>query len=550
MRLYQKFICAILAFALCISNLAAIAAGGSFTYDKGRIIATLPSGNPVKATVELKNEEYPTLSYTFDLSKSSQLGLPVRQISLATYEVTVKFYDNSGHLLEETASQSIEIGSESPVGEIDTEIPSTTNNPYSSRAVMAPYADVYPSPSCIGEPIVRLKRLDLVSIVPPYGGTGDIYQVKGFIQSGEGQVENVDNVNAKYVDGLGLEFGVDSPAYIKKSAFVVDTYKRGPQYMSQDEIENMQREVVELAYSRQGIRGIYSQALRYQGYYLDCAALATWCWLQVGIDMSNGGTGSTACTGLSQWADNHPDTIVWKAEQSHEEAQAQVAAYKEALSSVCSCEIAKGGCTSDLCGGTCWNYEVVGEDWEWSEPDENGDREKEWYDVYDWVNHCICGGAESCSCQISPEELNFGACKYDTFLGEDSAIVFSTHVDETVYAKLQPGDIVFFNWEDTKSPENQYESHDYNEFISEENSGLAQFTYRWAESIGHGWDHVGVFVGLQDSRTALIIESSSPSTDPNKNTKITQVPLGQYKAQSIGKIIRPCGGVPQIEPEE
>lgn len=527
----KRLVCFLLSSLLIIQSLSVFAAGSySFSYDDGVIDLSFDAAQAKTAVCTLKNESFKTLEFRIDLSNGSQIGLPIRQIPIDTYEVSIKFLGLLGNEVGTAGPELLEVGCESPVGSLDDDGAPGPNDPSSSRAIMQPVAKVYANASLVGDPIAELKRLDIVSIISK---SGNVAHISGFIQSGEGHIENSGPVDATYVDDRGYRY----EGYISTEAF-----QYGNENISYN-TENKQREVVELAYSRQGIRGVYSQARRYSEYYLDCSALATWCWYQVGIDMSNGGTGGTSCTGLIGWADSQGDSVnVWTAEESHVESDAQIAAYKEALHAMCPCEITRGGCTSDTCDGTCWSYDVVGEDWEWGEPDENGDRDKEWYDVYDWVNHCVCGGAESCSCQIDPEPLVFGSNKYGP-LGEQSLVTYTTSVDEAVYVSLQPGDLIFFNHMETSKPENEYDGHPYTEFIDE------PFKYRVKETANAGYDHVGVFVGLKDERTALIIESSSPSTDPNKNTKISQIPLGGDRALSIGRIIRPCGGVEHAQEE-
>lgn len=157
---------------------------------------------------------------------------------------------------------------------------------------------------------------------------------------------------------------------------------------------------------------------------------------------------------------------------------------------------------------------------------------KEIQDYKDALPDCLC--LPSCSCEVcvcddEPDSLVFGQSKYGV-IGEDNLVKFTTSVDASVYASLEPGDIIFFNHEEQLTC--QYE-------------GISSHTFTYRVNEGQnggedgGWDHVAVFVGLKSPNVAQIIESSSPSTDPGKNTKVTEMVIGGSKANSVGKIVRP-----------
>lgn len=358
---------------------------------------------------------------------SVQIGFPVRSLPRGSYEVTAAYY-NAAAAKQAEATDSITMGVENPTvtgGEGYSTEPIAT-----MRAVMIPYAKVYASSSLTGEPVVELKRHDLVRVISASNG---VAHVKYHIQSGNGHIENVDNVNANYVS----EDDLIGTGYMKLSAFKLPT----------SQYTDLSREVVEVAYTRLGTKGVYSQAKRFMDYYLDCSAFASWCWYQAGVDISANGTN---CNGLANWARAHSGSIIWEAEEDDTEVKAEVAAFK----------LANGILTSIL---------------------------------------------------------------FDGGIPEDDATDYVTHLTEEVYAQMKPGDLVFFNHREKLS---------YN--------GAVVGSYPVNEhGINQGYDHVAIFAGLQNESTAIILESSSPSTDPGKNTKISQMPLGGEKANTVCLIVRP-----------
>lgn len=482
--MWKRVICILLAALLLGQALSASAVTGAYgftlQYDNG-IISMSYESRAVKAVCTLTGNDMSTYTFEHDLSRGPQFGLPVRQIGKGMYEIEISFYDAAGKLLETCKGGPAQIGVSSPIPPLDNEGTPGLNDPSRSRAIMQPYAKVYATSSLTGEPVAELKRHDIVNVV---NISGNVAQVNIIIQSGDGTISNAGEVDAIY-NGEGDK--VISNGYIDVHAFELADGSGSAFF----DLANLQREVAELAYSRLGIRGVYSQARRYQDYYLDCAALATWCWYQVGVDMSNGGTGGTNCTGLIGWADSMGDDYtVWKAEISHDAAAAEIQAYKDSFPS-CSCDRNGGSCS-------CSSIDPI-----------------------------TGSSVPDCDCNFTPDALRFGESKYGP-IGEEDLITYTTSVDADVYASLQPGDLIFFNYMESLTCQ-------YEDWIPH------TFQYRVNETEAAGYEHVGVFVGLKDANTATIIESSSPSTNPNKNTKVTQMRLGSEKAMSIGRIVRPCG---------
>lgn len=454
----RRFTSMLLTLLLLLQIVPISAAAASYSFTLANGVVSMEKGDAVGATCTLEGSTGGTYRFSCNFSQSSQIGLPIRQLPLDDYHITVTFLGPGGETLSTKVGQYT-LGVDSPVAAPDEQGAPGANDPALSRAVMVPYAKIYSSGGLAGEPVGELKRHDIVNVL---NISGNVAYVKAIIQSGNGTITNNSNIDATY----------NSPddkivyGYMDATAFTLP--------LSSHAIDK-QREVAELAYSRLGLRGVYSQSKRYIDYYLDCAALATWCWFQVGVDMRQCGTN---CTGLAAWANQNSSTIIWEAEQSKVEPQAEIDKYKEDL------------------------------------PD------------------CLCleCGCEICMCDDEPETLEFGESKYGT-IEEKNLVKFTSHVDEGVYALLEPGDLVFFNHKEDLTC--QYESispHTFSYRVNEANGG---------DKDG-GYDHVAVFVGLKSPGVALIIESSSPSTDPGKNTKVTEMVIGGAKANSVGKIVRPA----------
>lgn len=224
-------------------------------------------------------------------SAQVQIPLPVRRLPKGDYTATIFFTDNNGNA-SEIRSLSIKTGTDTPIDlGGGTYVPYPSQTPATSRAVMVPYAKLYASDSMVGEPLAELKRHDLVSVI---SDNGTVSYVKCIVQSGNGTITHIDKTNAEYSSPDDLVV----TGYMYNSSFSLPLTTIAP---------DLQREVVELAYSRLGLKGVYSQAKRYVDYYTDCSALASWCWYQVGVDFTNYGT---SCNGIASWAKSQRENVI------------------------------------------------------------------------------------------------------------------------------------------------------------------------------------------------------------------------------------------------
>ena len=159
---------------------------------------------------------------------------------------------------------------------------------------MTPYASVYSDISMSHE-VAQLTRHEFVMVEWYNDG---IAKVRYNIQSGKGTSHQVDDLNGEYV-GTGDLTGT---GYMYTNAFAI------PIVATQ---EDGQREVCELAYSRLGTKGVYSQTKRYLDVYLDCSALCAWAYYQIGYQIYAGSWSN--CVGIGNYLKDHPDAIVWEA---------------------------------------------------------------------------------------------------------------------------------------------------------------------------------------------------------------------------------------------
>lgn len=409
----------------------AFAAGIRITDNKDGT-ATILSSSDMNGTIKYQLYKGAETVYSAEQAvngTSLQIGFPVRSLPQGVYEASAAYYDANG-VKQSEATTSMTLGVSTPTQT------GGSHNSYSSepiammRAVMIPYAKVYASASLTGVPVAELKRHDLVRVISV---ANDTAYVKYHIQSGNGHIENVDNVNANYVSDDDLI----GTGYMQCSAFKLPTSK----------YTDISREVVEVAYTRLGTKGVYSQAKRFMDYYLDCSAFASWCWYQAGVDISSHGTN---CNGLANWARAHSGSIIWEAEEDDSEPKLEIVAMK-------------------LANGI-----------------------------------------------LEPVMLDGG-------IPEDDVTNYTDYITKEIYAQLKPGDIVFFN---------------HREEISLGGQTIGYYPVN-EHGEQQGYDHVGIFAGLQNETTAIILESSSPSTDPGKNTKVTQMPLDGSKAKSVCLVMRP-----------
>lgn len=287
----RKTISLVLVICVLFSTLgiSVLAAGISITnavVNNGVLEVTL-SGS-INGTAEI---EVAGFVETRNISGSSfTYGLPVRSVPYGEHTITVRCRNSDGDLLDTiiiTASFGMEDG--------DLQTPADTNPLHKSRAIMQPYAKVYGDPG-MGVKIADLKKYDYVQVL---SDDGTIAKVSYRIQSGNGTTSRIDSTHGIYSSSDDLR-GV---GYIYSKAFEAPSLQAGE--------GDKQRDVVELAYSRLGTQGVYNQGLRLTDCYLDCAALASYCWYQVGYDFSDGG--NTACSGIVTWAKNN-HAVLWEAE--------------------------------------------------------------------------------------------------------------------------------------------------------------------------------------------------------------------------------------------
>ena len=262
----------------------------SATVNDGVLEVMLSENTNGMAKIEIANSETIVLSAEKEFNGNIvTYGLPVHQLPYAEYRITIKCQDSEGHLFDSTTITA-ELGE--GTGEFGGE--TLSNILHASRAIMQPYATVYSDPS-MSVKIANLKKYDYVHVLSEDGLTA---KVSYRIQSGNGTTSKIDQTHAIYnssddVIGVG---------YIYTEAFKSPSIN--------NEISDKQRDVVELAYSRLGTKGVYNQGLRLTDCYLDCAALASYCWYQLGYDFSDGG--GTACSGIVSWAQGH-NAVLWEA---------------------------------------------------------------------------------------------------------------------------------------------------------------------------------------------------------------------------------------------
>ena len=437
----------LLILSLLCQSVPAHAAGGTITdvsYADGIIEVTLSGENDNTVSLTLYMDGAAIYMKTAEAEEGRvQIPLPVRNLPLGSYTASVSCSGDSAG----SRSLTIVTGTESPVAMGGSYHSYTPQTPATSRAVMVPYAKVFASDSMTGEPLAELKRHDLVSIL---SDNGSISHVKCIIQSGNGSITNIDNTNAEYHSADDLVV----TGYMYNTSFSLPSTGQEP---------DLQREVAELAYTRLGLKGVYSQARRYIDYYTDCSALASWCWYQVGIDFTNFGT---ACNGIAAWADSQTENVIlWDGAEENATPQADFASYKAA-----------NGIMDDL----------------------------------------------------------YFTGSFDGTLPETSIVSYMQAVDQSVFAALEPGDLIFFN---------------YYRDITDQYGG--SFRYQVNEDLygrtSMGYDHVAIFIGARNSSTITVIEASSPSSDPGQNTRISDILLSSDRAGEIVKIIRPVGCT-QIDP--
>lgn len=167
--------------------------------------------------------------------------------------------------------------------------------PQNVATITVPYASVYSS-SSMGTEIAQLVRHEFVEIIKK---NDSVAHIKYNIQSGQGSTTEVGEVEAEY----------DYANDMVGEGWIYTSALSRPLIATQNDAEH---EVVELAHSRLGTKGVYNQRERFKSVYLDCSALVTWCYYQIGYKIYDGGTN---CNTIGQYIENgqHDSAIVWKA---------------------------------------------------------------------------------------------------------------------------------------------------------------------------------------------------------------------------------------------
>jgi len=404
----------------------------------------------------------------------TEVGLPINKLPVDTYEINVAYYNGTN---EKVAEETVTLifGVNNPVLSNDAaDAAYIAANPIETmRAVMMPYAKVYSNATLSGQAVAELKRHDIVRVKSISNG---IAAIEYMIQSGNGTITPEDDVNAKYESNDDLV----GNGYMNIEAFKLETLS----YES-----DLQREAVELAYSRLGSKGVYSQARRYIDYYLDCAAMVCWCWHQAGIDIYNGTY--TSCNGIANWAQSQTDNVIlWAATEDYLSVQTKWASTKSShgvgtMNSIDIVEITEnnGTTTSTATGETTKESKVL-----------------------DYVDS----------------------------------------IDRTVWEALEPGDIIFINNKESLSYTHQHDDGD---------DGTYTCTIDLDEHFinengpGAGFDHVAMVVGFasdgqggENKDILIIIETSSPSSEASKNTKVNSISyLTSPRTETIKMVVRPTG---------
>lgn len=445
--------------------------------------------------------------------------LPIASMPNDTYDIVATGYQSDGSIIE-TRQYRYTLNnpySSNLPGLQPTEPEDGTpgaNTPALSRAVMIPYASVYSDPYC-SHVICHLKYHDIVNI---QFITNGVAKVDFDIQSSYGDTTELSSVDAIYQDPFSKHIN----GYMKTSSFKSESRTWNEKA----------RDAVELAYSRLGVRGVYSQSKRFQDYYLDCSAMVSWCWYQVGLDMTL--YGSTV-TGLAKWADAH-NAWIWQATPEYETAQREIQAYKDSLP---DCWCAHGGDSCDCVANNCSCLSV---DYPPAPPAPTPDPSAT--PGPDGVVPVPTAPPAPdpiyyCDCHTVPDTLVFGSGKYGDAITESCLVRYTDGMDTSVLARLQPGDIVFFNYckNDLRCQYNDGGPQDMTHISSAFEHNFA--TYHIIEPrTTYGYDHVGMVVKVKDN-SITIIETANPSI----NTVLKSYGTGAATANNIVAIMRPTNGI-------
>ena len=494
---------------------------------------------------------------------SVQFAIPERCLATGDYIIYIYYY--CGETLCDTKTVNYCSNVQSATNTSPSGAP-RGNTPEKSRAVMVPYANVY-ADSSMSTVIIKLKKYDLVNV---YSYSGGIAHVGYQIQSGHGSLTTNSNIDAVY----------SSPD---------DVCGRGYMYVSDLRLEHLstlnsnerQRYAVELAYTRLGLKGPYSQPKRFTDYYLDCAAFVCWCWYNAGVDWSMYGT---AVSGAESWADNTRGTLIWSAEENQQTAQTAYSAQMQGtpaprtmgsivpeyesghyvipstsrysghivsqslvnqiISSV-DAQVSSGSYTLQqayaefLLNEYCFRgqtrmltaaastYSVSAEQAVYAalngvSPILNAD-----------ISVCLVGAPNDYPA-VHIDSYYFcyaSAATYaahgNSYSSDTSVTTYGLRITNEVFEQMQPGDLIVFN-----------------HFESVTNESGETISVQVKEG-RYGGDHIAMFVKYDTkTNTATILESSIASENPSANTKESIIRQYDGRRNQIIKIIRPTGGSP------
>ena len=575
----RKLVCLLLVIALTIPSFSASSiAVQSVSVNSGVVTVALNGTAPGGSVfVALMRDSSIVYCVTVPaLGNTVQAALPQRFLSAGTYIVTASYISESG-VKGTTVMTTYQIAAQaSATQSILTGVP-RVNSPDLSRCVLVPYAKVY-TDATMTTVAVELKRYDLVSV---YSYNSGIAHIKYRIQSGNGTLTVQNNINALYQSDDDL----------------VGT---GYMYISDLEIPNRltlsssdrQRYAVELAYTRLGLKGPYSQSRRFIDYYLDCAALVSWCWYNAGIDWTYYGT---AVSGIEAWAASTPNTLIWssvensQAAQSAYNAQTHETPYDRNMGNITP-TYDNGNyvipASSPYYGKTITQdtvtllimsvakhtrnepytvqqayaevllnrlfytgaetvpeltLEVVGSVSQVQEQavyaaingvDIITNKDVVVFsansvdNLYCRVGNYYCGYANAAEASLHQSGLIENQDGTTASLNPSYITSYLMECNDEVFASLQPGDILIWNYPTTVTAPDG-----------------SQVTVQVNETGSYGGDHTAIFVGYDPAtRNVTIIESSIASVEPGSNTKVTVIGPYSSKRSNIIKIIRPTGG--------
>jgi len=511
------------------------------------------------------------------VGSSMQLAIPARQLSGGEYVVGATYIDGSGRACSTISTTYIVGNQPSQTLPIVTGVP-RVNSPDLSRCVLTPFAKVY-SDAGMSVPVVQLKRYDLVHV---YSYANGIAHVKYTIMSGNGSLSVENNINALYTSDDDL----------------VGT---GYMYISDLELPNVtalsqadkQRYAVELAYSRLGIRGPYSQSRRFLDYYLDCAALVSWCWYNCGVDWTYYGT---AVSGIEAWASSTPGVLIWNgvenatAAQSAYDAKKTQTPYERHVGSIVPAYNDAGRyilpATSPYTGHTISTADVenVVRAVALLCKNESYTTQQAYAEVL--LNMMCFEGKDSSAfigaqvptdCSQIQYQAVYAAINGVDRITNNGVLVFSDSEPTHLFcrtgkyycgyktasdAEMYQGDIR----ENRDGSTSELDRGQITSYLRECDDGVfalmqpgdlivwnyptvvtapdgTQMTVQVNETGSFGGDHVAIFVGYDPAtKNATIIESSIASAEPGQNTKVSVIGPYSAKRQNIIKVIRPTGG--------